>query len=406
MTEMENSSDIFMIKAREALLDAKGLISQGRGDLALTSLKDVRNYLTMFLERHPDDKSVLADMDGIIRLQNHLKGRLSQNQKSELSQYPLAVTVEIMTVCNLKCSHCYQASTYFDDFKGLMDYDLFNKIVERLSPVIKEVNHFNFASVEALMHKRVFDMIRLVKTINEKISIPIYTNGMLLDERRIAGLLDVGTNNIIVSLDGCTRETVESFKTGTDFEKVTCNLKKLADICGDRVLIETNFVAHKYNIHEMIDYVDFCISLGVRKIRVSGLLAYTIDQFQKVLYSETGNKEVDDIFNIACQKASEAGINFVLRRTRLEPGYCFSSNVMYVDISGNMVPCVLLARKTSLCLMGRAGFTEPVIWGNVMDDDPCHIWMSKDYVEFRRLFMEKRLPERCSLCALGYGVIC
>jgi MoaA/NifB/PqqE/SkfB family radical SAM enzyme len=175
-------------------------------------------------------------------------------------RYPSMITIEVMDTCNLKCSHCYLQARPSSN-KGFMAYDFFEKIVQRLSPVIKRARVVAFSSTEALLHKRIFDMMDLVRERDRYIDIGLDTNGMLLDENRIYNLLKRGIYSYPISLDGCRKETVESFKTGVDFDRVVGNMKKLKEIKEngeDRIRIHVNFVAHKGNIGELLDYVDFC----------------------------------------------------------------------------------------------------------------------------------------------------
>jgi MoaA/NifB/PqqE/SkfB family radical SAM enzyme len=324
-------------------------------------------------------------------------------------RYPSMIIIETMDVCNLKCSHCYlQAQTRSN--KGFMDYNFFEKIVQRLSPVIERANAFAFSSTEGLLHKRIFDMVDLVRERNRDIDIGFDTNGMLLDENRIYNLLKRGIYSYPISLDGCRKETVESFKTGVDFDRVVGNIKKLKEIRENgenRIRIHVNFVAHKGNIGELLDYVDFCESLGVDRIQILGFISYTPEMRDQCLYSRSGIREVDELFQKAAAKAKAAGMRLIYHSTRLEPVGCRNaSGIMNIDIEGNIVPCHLFSQKTSLALLDKFGTTEQIIWGNVFEQDPYKIWTSKASVDFRRLLHEGKLPKECALCAAGHNVIC
>ena len=72
------------------------------------------------------------------------------------SNYPKFINVEIMDICNLKCSHCYIEN--WDNHDGFMDYNLFEKLIERLSDMLKHAQSFDCSSVEGLFHKSIFDM--------------------------------------------------------------------------------------------------------------------------------------------------------------------------------------------------------------------------------------------------------
>ncbi len=326
-------------------------------------------------------------------------------------RYPLTINVKIMTVCNIRCKHCWLEYLEPDSCGAngkFMDYGFFERLVENLSEVIKKSSYFAFPSVEALFHKRIFDMIDLVRSCNKNITIEILTNGMLLDEKRIENLLQRKVHYITVSLDGCKKETVETFKTGVDFNRVISNIRKLRQIGGDKILLRTIIVSQKDNINELLEYVDFCANLGVKKITVTGMTLHSSEMSDYCLYSKNGMKDVDALYRKARKKALTLGIDLSFKGTKLEPIGCGSSmsSSMYIDINGDIVPCLYLSRKAPFFLLGQFGTTEPVIWGNVLADDPYKIWTSDKCIRFRRILYERKLPRECNLCPLGYNVIC
>jgi MoaA/NifB/PqqE/SkfB family radical SAM enzyme len=322
-------------------------------------------------------------------------------------RYPSAITIEIMDVCNLKCKHCYlQAQSSFAP-RGFMDYSFFAKIIERISPLLKRASLLNFDSVEPLFHKRIFDMIDLVRNENKYITVNINTNAMLLDDDRIDNLLKRGIYDFLISLDGCKKNTVESFKTGADFDRVVSNIKKLRAKGGEKVRIRMNFVAHKNNIDELMDYIDFCGKLDAKTIVISGFIAYVPEMVDWCLYSEDGIGPINELYRKAKHKSEELGMVLIHHGTKLKPRGCgFAAGLMYIDKTGNVVPCVLLSKKTRMALLDRIGMTERIVWGNVLEGDSYRIWTSRASVDFRRLLHDEKLPPQCELCAIGYKVIC
>jgi MoaA/NifB/PqqE/SkfB family radical SAM enzyme len=186
---------------------------------------------------------------------------------------PSTVCVEIMTICNLRCNHCYLYHS--DRKKKIMDMELFKTISEKVSPILSAASEFNFASVEALMHPQVFEMIENIRSYNREIHIPIFSNGMILNDQLISQMIAYDIKTIVFSIDGCRKETVESFKTGSDFNKIVGNITKLKQAARNKVEITANFVAHKNNISEILEYVDFCRNLGINNITVTGFIIHS-----------------------------------------------------------------------------------------------------------------------------------
>ena len=146
------------------------------------------------------------------------------------SAYPYVINVEIMNKCNLQCKHCrvtYHGNIMKDVNPEFMDFEYFTKIIDRISLLIKKARSFQFSTVEPLFHKDIFNMMDYVSRYNKNIEYPLLSNGMLLTEKNIKELLKRNISTISISLDGYKKETVESFKTNTDFDRVVTNIKQL-----------------------------------------------------------------------------------------------------------------------------------------------------------------------------------
>jgi len=244
-------------------------------------------------------------------------------------------------------------------------------------------------------------MIDFIWGINPKIQVAIMTNGMLLDDERQNELLKRGINSIEVSLDGVTKETIECIRVGSNFETVIENTKGFIKKGG---IVRTIFVSRKENIGELLDFVDMCADLGIWRIKVTGLNAYKPEHVSSCLYSYEGNPEVDLIYQQAEQRAKEKNILLTYKPTKIDPAACCTlPHTMYVGIDGDISPCVFYSEASPLSLMEKTCITEPIIWGNVLKDDPLRIWNSDLSLQFRRKLM---YGEECKACAMKYGVIC
>lgn len=322
-------------------------------------------------------------------------------------KFPETISVEIMSLCNLKCKHCYIYNSN-GAANRLMEYNRFESICSRLLAVIPKATIFNFASVEALMHPRIFDMIDLVRGINPALRTPIYTNGMLLTTDNVIKLLERGIHEIHVSLDGYTPETVETFKTGVSFQRVKENIVKALAKSYFGLKISTIFVTHRNNIHELPDYVDFCANMGISSINVTGFISYNQSMASDVLYSYQGNPAVEDILLISRERAQRQGINFSCRSTRLKQKdfNCVTCGILYITEDGEVSPCNVLARPTTLCFQGDISITTPVSFGSVFSSTPEELWQLPAYAIFRKLFHNGALPQTCRFCPMARGVIC
>lgn len=329
--------------------------------------------------------------------------------KTIRTSYPCTISVEIMTKCNLKCKHCrvtYHGNLIKDVKPEFMEFEYFTKIIDRISPLIKKAFYFQFSSIEPLFHKDIFKMMDFVSGYNKNIEYNILSNGMLLSEKNINELLKRRVPTITVSLDGCNAKTVESFKTNTNFNKVVNNISLVKKICKGKIEPGVVFVSTRDNIHELEEYVDFVKDLGVDRILVNGFLSFLPENAHLYLYSKQGNPEVQKIFRRAYEKAKRNNINIEFPSLKAEPQGCGYTSIMTLDEKGNVCPCIILARQTPFELFSDTCEAEPVIFGNIFDEDPLAIWKGEKSVRFRNMLDNKMIPKACALCADAYGVSC
>ena len=78
------------------------------------------------------------------------------------------------------------------------------------------------------------------------------------------------------------------------------------------------FVAHRDNIGEFPQYVDFVNSLGVKTVFVTNLLCFSKDLQPLALYRDEGNPDAESVFRDAIARARHNGQTLHLPRMRPE----------------------------------------------------------------------------------------
>jgi MoaA/NifB/PqqE/SkfB family radical SAM enzyme len=290
---------------------------------------------------------------------------------------------------------------------GFMDLDQFNRIVDRLTPLIARAGTFQFSTNEPLFHKDIFVMMDKIATINSRIEMPLLSNGLLLNERRIDELLKRNVHSVTISLDGCHKDVVEQFKTGSQFDRIVDNIRLLRKK-APRMVLNTVFVATRDNYKTIEEYVDFCADLGVNSIMVNGFLSFSREMAHLYLYSPQGNDSAKRCFQKAMLKAKQRNLCIALPSLIPKRIGCNLSSHMFVKDNGDVSPCVLLAYPTTLEWFGEFSRTRFVSFGNVLGEDPIQIWRKPKYVAFRNKLTPKSpiIPQECVFCADAYGVIC
>ncbi len=323
------------------------------------------------------------------------------------NRYPYEIGIQLMDICNLKCKHCYlQAKVYNKKQKGLMKYDYFLKILERIRGILARANSVHFCTVEALMHPRIFDIMESIWSVNSECIIRITTNGMLLTENRVKKINQYKNKiRLNISLDGCNKKTVEGIKTGVNFDKLKRGMLRLKKY---GISFNTNIVISRANIGELFDYIPFCKEHGVTDIRANPIalwkndISKLDDNTYEGIYDEQPIKIIDNKFAAAQSIAHSLHMNFFYRRTQIKPLGCgTASYTMFIDMNGNILSCWLSGFEIPFSITGHESSSKITIWGNIFEQDPYQIWTSKQSVDFRRIIHSRRSPKSCSGCPLG-----
>ncbi|OGM98206.1 MAG: hypothetical protein A2735_00665 [Candidatus Yanofskybacteria bacterium RIFCSPHIGHO2_01_FULL_41_21] len=148
-----------------------------------------------------------------------------------VNDFPIVLAIEPTSLCNLKCTMCFQADRSFFTSKplmGFMDMDLYRRIID-------EANEHQLCSIvlasrgEPMLHKNLAEMIRYA---NRKriIDVKLNTNATRLTEEKSRELLEAEPKTLVFSVDAGNKEEFEAIRVGADFDKVVQNITRFNDI--------------------------------------------------------------------------------------------------------------------------------------------------------------------------------
>jgi len=138
----------------------------------------------------------------------------------ELPYGPVKMHIEPTSLCNLRCVMCPQSLDAIGDDFGYMELSLFEKIIEQARGHVREVNLF-FRG-ESLLHKRIFDMIRICTDAG--IVSNISTNATMLTEDYSEQLIKAGLGKMTISFDAGQPEMYEKMRQGARFKRTLRNV--------------------------------------------------------------------------------------------------------------------------------------------------------------------------------------
>ncbi|MFC1568392.1 radical SAM/SPASM domain-containing protein [Candidatus Margulisiibacteriota bacterium] len=173
--------------------------------------------------------------------------------------FPIALNIELTNACNLKCPMCPR-TTSMTRSMGTMDFGLFKKIIDEAADNgIKRISLYLFG--EPLMYPRVFDVIKYIKSRDEKIDVRLSTNCTTLNKKTSGKLLNSGLDILILSLDGATKRTYESVRVGSNFEEAIAAAQELLSLKKEKGLDKPFVSIQVIYMQETKDEVDAFIKM-------------------------------------------------------------------------------------------------------------------------------------------------
>ncbi|MFC1848212.1 radical SAM/SPASM domain-containing protein [Chloroflexota bacterium] len=165
--------------------------------------------------------------------------------------YPLALHVQTQSYCNARCPFCPHPSISRKLEQGEMEWTVFERIVEQLTPLRSPPRLFFGLHSEPLLDTRILDFVRLVKSKRRDIFCSIVTNGELLDKFDPTDIAESGLNHLSVSLNAHSKETYECLNTGLSYARVMNNVSRVLSSEPLRHRVSLSYVATGQNLDEI-----------------------------------------------------------------------------------------------------------------------------------------------------------
>src|SRR5258708_84771 len=148
----------------------------------------------------------------------------------DVGQLPSRLYIECTAACNISCNQaCCAPETGITRTRqaGMLDYDLFTRIVYEAGPSVGRIVFFN--SGQAFLHKRALDMVEYIKSRFPHVFLYTSTNGLALTEDGARRLARSGIDEVTFSIDGAAAESYAKYRQRGDFAKAIRNLTALCD---------------------------------------------------------------------------------------------------------------------------------------------------------------------------------
>lgn len=164
---------------------------------------------------------------------------------------PISVSIEPTTSCNLRCPECPSGLRSFTRPTGMLDQALFENVIDQLAERLCYLT-FYFQG-EPYLHPSFLPMVKYAS--QRGIYTATSTNAHYLNDSNARATVESGLDRLIVSIDGTTQETYESYRVGGKLSKVIegtrniVNWKKKLKSGTPHVIFQ--FLVVRYNEHQI-----------------------------------------------------------------------------------------------------------------------------------------------------------
>ncbi|MGS2725634.1 radical SAM protein [Psychroserpens sp. BH13MA-6] len=171
----------------------------------------------------------------------------------KLNKRYLAVNLDPVMACNLRCKMCYFTDAdYVKTLKGQFkpdDLDLVAKAIFKRALKLQIG-----CGTEPTLYKNLEKIVALGKQYQVPY-ISITTNANLLTEEKIEALLKAGLNEFTISLHGVTKESYESFMQKASYEKFLNAFKAFEALKATYDFkVRINYTFNKDNFYELQEF--------------------------------------------------------------------------------------------------------------------------------------------------------
>lgn len=312
-------------------------------------------------------------------LSSYYYSRLTNN--ASLSGMPISISVEPTTSCNLRCPECPSGLRSFTRSTGMLERSLFENVIDQLADTLSYLT-FYFQG-EPFLHPQFLEMVKHASS--KGIYTATSTNAHFLRDEVARQTVASGLDRLIISIDGTSQQTYESYRIGGELEKViegTQNIlswrKKLKSKTPHVVF---QFLVVGPNEHQVPEIYALAKKLQVDQVVLKTAQIYNYQQGSELIpkqdkYSRY-RKNADGSYTI------KNGLS----------DHCWKMwHSCVVTWDGKIVPC---------CFDKDAHF----VLGDLRKNSFAEIWLGDTYNHFRKSLLKSRSEiEICKNCTEGTKV--
>ncbi len=296
--------------------------------------------------------------------------------------YPVSISFEPTTSCNLRCPECPSGLRAFTRPTGMLQKDFFTRTIDEIH---KELLYLIFYfQGEPYLNTNFLDMVKYASS--KGIYTATSTNAHYLNDAAAKRTIESGLDRLIISIDGTTQDVYQQYRVGGNLDKVIEGAKNIVkwkkELNSKTPFIFFQFLVVKPNEHQIEDIKRLAREVGVDEVRFKTAQIYdyetdpnnlitTIDKFSRYKKDESGKYIPKNKLANRCWKMQHANV---------------------ITWDGLVVPCCF--DKDALHQLG-----------NLKNQSFKEVWNNDNYKQFRNELMKSRKNiDICANCSEGATV--
>ena len=249
-------------------------------------------------------------------------------KNARVNGYPISLTIEPTTACNLGCPECPSGLKQFTRPEGNIKEEFYRKIIDQVAGHSFYLN-FYFQG-EPYINPKFLDMVSYAN--GKRMYTATSTNAHFLTPENAKKTIESGLSRLTISIDGTTQETYESYRKNGSLDKVIEGTKNIMiakrKLNAKAPYVIFQFLVVKPNEHQIEDAKKLASELGVDEIRFKTAQVYNF---------KNGNPLIPSIEKYSRYKKQADGTYRIKNKLLNECWRLWSSCVITWD--GKVVPC-------------------------------------------------------------------
>lgn len=177
--------------------------------------------------------------------------------------YPVSISFEPTTSCNLRCPECPSGLRAFTRPTGMLRRDFFSETIDQLH---RELLYLVFYfQGEPYLNPDFLDMVKYAA--GKKIYTATSTNAHYLTDTNAKRTIESGLDRLIISIDGTTQEVYQQYRVGGKLEKVLEGARNIVkwkrELNSKKPFVVFQFLVVKPNEHQVEDVKKLASDIGV-----------------------------------------------------------------------------------------------------------------------------------------------